>query len=124
MSQYFYMPTPRKRIGFLPSMEIQFIIDKISQKNKLSQSKVTGILVEEGLISKGLLSRTENKILFDLDNNAENNLMSSQNIFKSERFNNDNPFSSEKSFDDEVNMINEFIEFKFFKKIMNNNRKN
>ena len=47
------MPTQRKRIGFLPRSEVQNIIDKICSHNKLSQSKVTGILVEEALISRG-----------------------------------------------------------------------
>ena len=50
------MPSPRKRIGFLPRSEVQYIIDKICENNKLSQSKVTGILVEEALISRGVLN--------------------------------------------------------------------
>ena len=50
------MPTQRKRIGFLPRSEVQNIIDKICSHNKLSQSKVTGILVEEALISRGILN--------------------------------------------------------------------
>ena len=49
------MPTQRRRIGFLPSSEVQNIIDKICNHNKLSQSKVTGILVEEALRSRGVL---------------------------------------------------------------------
>ena len=43
------MPTSRKRIGFLPTEEVKDIIDKICLRNNLSQSKVTGILVEEAL---------------------------------------------------------------------------
>ena len=49
------MPSIRKRIGYLPSPKVQEIISKIAYNEKLSQSKVVGILVEEGLIARGLL---------------------------------------------------------------------
>ena len=48
------MPSIRKRIGYLPSLNIQEIITNIANKEKLSQSKVVGILVEEALIAKGI----------------------------------------------------------------------
>ena len=50
------MPSQRKRIGFLPTEEVHNIIDKISRANEFSQSKVTGLLVEEALRSRGLLN--------------------------------------------------------------------
>ena len=56
------MPTQRRRIGFLPRSEVQNIIDKICFHNKLSQSKVTGILVEEALSSRGVLNTSFNKL--------------------------------------------------------------
>ena len=43
------MPSIRKRIGYLPSVNIQKIIIKIAKKENISQSKVVGILVEEAL---------------------------------------------------------------------------
>ena len=46
------MPSIRKRIGYLPSINIQEVITKIATKEKLSQSKVVGILVEEALIAR------------------------------------------------------------------------
>ena len=49
------MPSQRKRIGFLPSEEIHDIIDKLCRANEFSQSKVTGLLVEEALRSRGVL---------------------------------------------------------------------
>ena len=52
------MPTQRRRIGFMPRSEVQNIIDKICNVNKLSQSKVTGILVEEALRSRGVLKNS------------------------------------------------------------------
>ena len=48
------MPSIRKRIGYLPSLNIQEIITSISKREKLSQSKVVGLLVEEALIARGL----------------------------------------------------------------------
>ena len=50
------MPTQRRRIGFLPSSEVQNIIDKVCNRNRLSQSKVTGILVEEALFARGIFN--------------------------------------------------------------------
>ena len=50
------MPSQRKRIGFLPSEEVHEIIDKLCRANEFSQSKVTGLLVEEALRSRGVLS--------------------------------------------------------------------
>ena len=52
------MPSQRKRIGFLPSEEVHEIIDKLCRASEFSQSKVTGILVEEALRSRGALSDT------------------------------------------------------------------
>ena len=63
------MPSPRKRIGYLPSEKIHTIIDKISKKNNFSQSKVTGILVEEALIARGVLQN------FFSDNVFKNNIL-------------------------------------------------
>ena len=50
------MPSPRKRIGYLPSEEVHEIIDKLCRANEFSQSKITGLLVEEALRSRGVLS--------------------------------------------------------------------
>ena len=67
------MPSIRKRIGYLPSPNLQELIIKISNKEKLSQSKVVNILVEEALIARGL---------FDHDNT--NNLIR-KNRFQTEK---------------------------------------
>jgi len=50
------MPSIRKRIGYLPSINSHEMIIKISTKEKLSQSKVVGILVEEALIARDKLN--------------------------------------------------------------------
>ena len=49
------MPSIRKRIGYLPLSNIQEIITSIAKQEKLSQSKVVGILVEEALLARGLI---------------------------------------------------------------------
>tara|TARA_Y100001968_G_scaffold316157_1_gene343626 strand:+ start:1018 stop:1398 length:381 start_codon:yes stop_codon:yes gene_type:complete len=46
------MPSKRKRIGYLPSINAQEMITKIANREKLSHSKVVGILVEEALLAR------------------------------------------------------------------------
>ncbi|WP_269624614.1 hypothetical protein [Prochlorococcus marinus] len=43
------MPSIKKRIGYLPSINAQEKITQIAKKENLSQSKVVGLLVEEAL---------------------------------------------------------------------------
>ena len=52
------MPSQRKRIGFLPTSEVQDIIDKICASENISQSKVTGILVEEAIKARVLKTKS------------------------------------------------------------------
>ena len=68
------MPTQRRRIGFLPSSEVQNIIDKVCNHNKLSQSKVTGILVEEALRSRGVLNTSIKELSFKFCSNNDDSL--------------------------------------------------
>ena len=58
------MPSIRKRIGYLPSVNIQEIITNIAIKEKLSQSKVVDILVEEALKARGLFDFKNTNDLF------------------------------------------------------------
>ena len=113
------MPSHRKRIGFLPSEDVHIIIEKISTDNNYSQSKVTGILVEEALKSRGYLNNSFpcNSVPVNqtLDENKDN-VFSSKNDLS---INYDFYIKDNKSLKDDIKMINEFIEFKLFKKIMN-----
>ena len=114
------MPSQRKRIGFLPRSEVQSIIDQICKNNKLSQSKVTGILVEEALSSRGVLNNSINKVPLNFDNNnSKTFLITNENYNNETHKENDNLNLNESYIKDEVQMINDFIEFKFFKNIMN-----
>ena len=117
------MPTQRRRIGFLPSFEVQNIIDKVCNHNKLSQSKVTGILVEEALRSRGVLNTSIKELSFKFCSNNDETLS-----IPNKTFNNEIPMVEhnnhlvDESINDEVQMINDYIEFKFFKNIMNRNK--
>ena len=118
------MPTQRKRIGFLPSSEVQKIIDKICYQNKISQSKVTGILVEEALNYRGLLQSSIDEISYDInDIKRDSSNISNGNLNNKSQSIEDSLNLDESSIKEEIQMINDFIEFKFFRNIMNKNKK-
>ena len=73
------MPSTRKRIGYLPSINIQEIISNIANKEKLSQSKVVGILVEEALIARGLWDRQNSNNL--TKKSSHNNVTKMNNLY-------------------------------------------
>ena len=113
------MPTSRKRIGFLPTEEVKDIIDKICLRNNLSQSKVTGILVEEALKVRNLY-KSKNK-----EGNREivlNNEVDKSNI--SNKINNltfiknDIDKDKENEENEEYKLIKEYLNYKNFKKIL------
>ena len=116
------MPSPRKRIGFLPSEEVHEIIEKLCTANEFSQSKVTGLLVEEALRSRGILNESigQNKIKkgdfinfsFDQETFSE---------YNKSPHNEDNYEVNKTVLSDDIKMMHEFIEFKYFKKIMKQN---
>ena len=116
------MPSPRKRIGFLPSEEVHEIIEKLCTANEFSQSKVTGLLVEEALRSRGVLNKPYGqnhndkvdfiKFSFDHETFSETN-SSSPNV--------DEYAVNKKVLSDDIKMMHEFIEFKYFKKVMKRN---
>jgi len=116
------MPSPRKRIGFLPSEEVHEIIEKLCIANEFSQSKVTGLLVEEALRSRGVLNESFGQNVFD-----KTNLINFS--FDHETFsgNKKSPLNVEdftvnkKALSDDIKMMHEFIEFKYFKKVMKRN---
>ena len=117
------MPSPRKRIGFLPSEEVHEIIEKLCTANDFSQSKVTGILVEEALRSRGVLNKSycqnqndkKDYINFSIDHEtfSENN-KSPLNV--------DEYAVNKKVLSDDIKMMHEFIEFKYFKNVMKRNK--
>ncbi len=113
------MPSQRKRIGFLPSKEVHDIIDKLCQTNEFSQSRVTGLLVEEALRSRGILGKSQ-------ESKPPQNLNFKYNPIEEESFSGNNNSTNEndiykvneKLFSYNVKLMHEFIEFKYFKKVM------
>ena len=116
------MPSPRKRIGFLPSKEVHEIIEKLCTANEFSQSKVTGLLVEEALRSRGVLNKSFG--INSIDNIDLINFSFDHELFtennKSPR-NGDDYTVNKKILSDDIKMMHEFIEFKYFKKVMKRN---
>ena len=83
---FVFMPSQRKRIGFLPTAEVQEIINKICASENISQSKVTGILVKEAIKAR----------------NIQNTSLETSEVSKD-------------SNDNEFNLVKEFLEYKRFK---------
>ena len=113
------MPSQRKRIGFLPSEEVHDIIDKLCRANEFSQSKVTGLLVEEALRSRGVLRGT-------FPHKSSDGFKFINDLFEQKSFpknnktlsNSDYYTVNKKAVSDDIKMMHEFIEFKYFKKVM------
>ena len=123
---YFFliMPSPRKRIGFLPSEEVHEIIEKLCTAYEFSQSKVTGLLVEEALRSRGMLNE-----FYGQNQDHKEDLINFSFVHETFSENNRSPLNvdeyavNKKVLSDDIKMMHEFIEFKYFKKVMklNNN---
>ena len=116
------MPSPRKRIGFLPSEEVHEIIEKLCTAYEFSQSKVTGLLVEEALRSRGVLNESygqnqRNKLDF-INYSLDHETFSEKNRSP---LNMDEYAVNKKVLSDDIKMMHEFIEFKYFKKVMKRN---
>ena len=116
------MPSQRKRIGFLPSEEVHEIIDKLCKANEFSQSKVTGLLVEEALRSRGVLSDVFEEKSSEMSNFI-NNSFGQESVSRNDKslVNRDECMVNKKALSADIKLMHEFIEFKYFKKIMNQN---
>ena len=107
----------------MPSEEVHEIIEKLCKANEFSQSKVTGLLVEEALRSRGVLNESHSQnqnnkkdfinFSFDQETFSENNRSS---------LNMDEYAVNKKVLSDDIKMMHEFIEFKYFKKVMKQNK--
>ena len=117
------MPSQRKRIGFLPSEEVHEIIENLCKANDFSQSKVTGLLVEEAFRSRGVLNES-----YVLNNSNKDDYINfsfeQETLSKNNKYlgNVDNYKVNKQVLSDDIKMMHEFIEFKYFKKIMKGNK--
>ncbi len=64
------MPTKKRRVGFIPRKGVLDIIDKLSNENNVSYSRIINILVEEALSNRRLFNIKNGEILED-NKNAE-----------------------------------------------------
>ena len=125
------MPTSRRRVGFLPRLEVQEILDELSLEENLSQSKVVGILVEEALHYRGIFDKKKGKRI----NSNPNDSLTSQSLMKGdstkpiERLDDlrkDNPDAKieftprKKPSENKDEMLEKFAQFLKFQEMMDN----
>ena len=113
------MPTKKRRIGFIPRFDVLKIINNISEEEKLSNSKVVNILIEEALYARGLIEKIEKNLLTGDYSDFVYNISNLENIFYKDdfKFNNDKEFS--KAYKNDMIIYKRFIQFLHFKKMMN-----
>ena len=113
------MPTKKRRIGFIPRFDVLKVIDKISEEEKLSNSKVVNILIEEALYARGLIEKIEKNLFKGDYKDFILNINYLENIFYKDdfKFNNDKEVSKEYKNDKKI--YKRFIQFLHFKKMMN-----
>ena len=113
------MPTKKRRIGFIPRFDILKIISKISEEEKLSNSKVVNILIEEALYARGLIEKIDKSNLTSDIKDFISNINFLEEIFYKDyfKFNNGNEVSKESKND--IKIYKRFIQFLHFKKMMN-----
>ena len=128
------MPSIRKRIGYLPSVNAQEMITKISNKENLSQSKVVGLLVEEALtardgfkiqntgnlVRKNLDLKEKNMVNSTFQNNDLDELISDKGItFNKKKYNHPlENYSSEAGEKYNEELFEQFKQFILFRKMI------
>ena len=113
------MPTKKRRIGFIPRFDVLNVINKISEKEKLSNSKVVNILIEEALYARGLIGKIEKNLYNDDYKEFINNINYMENIFYEDYFGFKNSKEVFKKSKNDKNLYKRFIQFLHFKKMMN-----
>ena len=113
------MPTKKRRIGFIPRFDVLKVINAISEEEKLSNSKVVNILIEEALYARGLIQKIEKNILNSDYKDFVYNINYLESIFYKDgfKFNNDKEVSME--YNNDKKIYKRFIQFLHFKKMMN-----
>ena len=81
-----YMPTKKRRVGFIPRSHVLDLISKLSFENNLSYSKIINILVEEALCKRGMLN-IKNENMNDKNNLCSNNKENKGNLNKEFSYN-------------------------------------
>ena len=113
------MPTKKARIGFIPRFDVLKVINKISEEEKISNSKVVNILIEEALYARGLIKKIEKKLLTIDYKDFTYNINYLENIFYKDDFKFKNDKDVSKEFKNDKKIYKRFIQFLHFKKMMN-----
>ena len=113
------MPTRKRRIGFIPSLDVLKIIDRISEEENLSNSKVANILIEEALSARGLIENNKKDYFINNFQNFKKEISSLQNIFNEEDFKSNNSYDDLIEYENSREHYKKFIQFLHFKKMMN-----
>tara|TARA_B100000212_G_C27089640_1_gene411662 strand:- start:143 stop:502 length:360 start_codon:yes stop_codon:yes gene_type:complete len=113
------MPTKKRRIGFIPRIDVLKIISRISKDEKLSNSKVVNILIEESLYARGLIKKIEKNLLSNEYKEFVNNINHLETVVYDDsfKFDNGNEVFEESKNNSKIYKI--FIQFLHFKKMMN-----
>ena len=113
------MPTKKRRIGFIPRFDVLKVINKISEEEKLSNSKVVNILIEEALSARGLIKKIKKYVFKNDYKDFSNNIHYLENIFNKDNFKFDNGKEVFKEPKNNSKIYKKFIQFLYFKKMMN-----
>ena len=113
------MPTKKRRIGFIPRFDVLKVINKISEEEKLSNSKVVNILIEEALYARGLIEKIEKNLLTGDYDDFAYNINYFENKFYKDDFKFINEKEDSKEYKNEKKIYKRFIQFLHFKKMMN-----
>tara|TARA_Y100001933_G_scaffold150218_1_gene148700 strand:+ start:239 stop:631 length:393 start_codon:yes stop_codon:yes gene_type:complete len=123
------MPTKKRRVGFIPRDDVLKIIERISNEENLSNSKVISFLIEEALTSRGLFDKKKlKKITFNSkqENSSKNFKIINDNLLENdyELIDNREINKLNESFEeynkgiDHTDMYKRFIQFLHFKRMM------
>ena len=115
----FKMPTKKRRIGFIPRFDVLKVINKISKEEKLSNSKVVNILIEEALYARGLIEKIEKTFSIGDYKDFICNINYLENIFYKDHFKSENDKDISKEYKNDKKIYKRFIQFLHFKKMMN-----
>ena len=113
------MPTKKRRIGFIPRFDVLKVINKISEEEKLSNSKVVNTLIEEALYARGLIEKIEKNLLTGDYDDFVYNINYFENKFYKDDFKFINEKEVSKEYKNEKKIYKRFIQFLHFKKMMN-----
>ncbi|MDC3160443.1 hypothetical protein OA514_01105 [Prochlorococcus sp. AH-716-G04] len=111
----FYMPTKKRRVGFIPRSDVFDLINKLSFESNLSISKIINILVEEALYKRGIFNKKNGKV-----SNYDTNIkFDDENLIK---IKNDDKYISNEINNSENQHVkttsNEFIDKEIYEKFL------